>query len=95
MRNDPLESVSKGTTEGTTDRGEPTGRERRIIRTMTTINNYNDFIEALGNNRQWRDTVRAHILSEDLLQLPVNFEAFTEEQKGQNQKGRYFRPRAW
>ena len=53
---------------------------------MTTINNYNDFLEALGNNRQWRDAMRAQILSEDLLQLPVNFEAFTEEQKAQSQK---------
>ena len=47
---------------------------------MTTINNQDDFLEALRNNPQWRDAVRAQILSEDLLQLPVKFDAFAQEQ---------------
>ncbi len=53
---------------------------------MTTINNQDDFLEALRNNPQWRDAVRAQILGEDLLQLPVKFDAFVEEQKAQNEK---------
>ena len=43
---------------------------------MTTINNQDDFLEALRNNPQWRDAVRAQILGEDLMQLPVKFDAF-------------------
>ncbi len=53
---------------------------------MTTINNQDDFLEALRNNPQWRDAVRAQILGEDLLQLPVKFDAFVEEQNAQNEK---------
>ena len=48
---------------------------------MTTINNQDDFLEALRNNPLWRDAVRAQILSEDLLQLPVKFDAFVEGQR--------------
>ena len=54
--------------------------ERSIIRIITTINNQDDFLEALRNNPQWRDAVRAQILGEDLLQLPVKFDTFVEEQ---------------
>ena len=53
---------------------------------MTTINNQDDFLEALRNNPQWRDAVRAQILGEDLMQLPGKFDAFVEEQKAQNEK---------
>ena len=53
---------------------------------MTTINNQDDFLEALRNNPQWRDAVRAQILGEDLLQLPIKFDAFVEEQSAQNKK---------
>ena len=53
---------------------------------MTTINNQDDFLQALRDNPQWRDAVRAQILGEDLLQLPVKFDAFVEEQKAQNEK---------
>ena len=53
---------------------------------MTTINNQDDFLKALRNNPQWRDAVRAQILGEDLMQLPVKFDAFVEEQKAQNEK---------
>ena len=55
--------------------------ERGIIRTMTTINSQDDFLEALRNNPQWRDAVRAQILGEDLLQLPVKFDTFVEEHR--------------
>ena len=48
---------------------------------MTTINSQDDFLEALRNNPQWRDTVRAQILGEELLQLPVKFDAFVEEHR--------------
>ena len=48
---------------------------------MTTINNQDDFLKALRNNPQWRDAVRAQILGEDLLQLPVKFDAFVEEHR--------------
>ena len=48
---------------------------------MTTINNQDDFLEALRNNPQWRDAVRAQILGEELLQLPVKFDAFVEEHR--------------
>ncbi len=53
---------------------------------MTTINSQDGFLEALRNNPQWRDAVRAQILGEDLLQLPVKFDAFAEEQRAQNEK---------
>ena len=53
---------------------------------MTTINSQDDFLEALRNNPRWRDAVRAQILGEDLLQLPVKFDAFVEEQSAQNKK---------
>ena len=53
---------------------------------MTTISNQDDFLEALRNNPQWRDAVRAQILGEDLMQLPVKFDAFVDEQKAQNEK---------
>ena len=48
---------------------------------MTTINNQDDFLEALRNNPQWRDTVRAQILGDDLMELPAKFDAFVEEQR--------------
>ena len=60
--------------------------QRSIIGAMTTINNQDDFLEALRNNPQWRDAVRAQILGEDLLQFPVKFDAFAEEQRAQNEK---------
>ena len=53
---------------------------------MTTINNQDDFLQALRNNPQWRDAVRAQILGEELMQLPLKFDAFVEEQKAHNQK---------
>ena len=37
-------------------------------------------MEALRNNPTWREAVRALILGDELLQLPVRFEAFAREQ---------------
>ena len=45
---------------------------------MTTINNQEDFLRALTDNPQWKEAVRAQILGEELLQLPVRFNAFME-----------------
>ena len=56
-------------------------KDRGIIHSMTTINSQDDFLEALRNNPQWRDAVRAQILGEELLQLPVKFDAFVEEHR--------------
>ena len=46
---------------------------------MTTINNQDDFLEALRNNPAWREAVRAQILGDELLQLPVRFDSFVQE----------------
>ena len=45
---------------------------------MTTINNQEDFLRALTDNPQWKEAVRAQILGEELLQLPVRFNALME-----------------
>ena len=68
-------------TSGNDGQSRPVSGERGIIRTMTAINNQDDFLEALGNNPQWRDAVRSQILGEELLQLPVKFDAFVEEHR--------------
>ena len=53
---------------------------------MTTINNQDDFLEALRNNPAWREAVRTQILGDELLQLPVKFDAFVEEQRTSHAK---------
>ena len=53
---------------------------------MTTINSLDDFLRALDENPSWREAVRARILGEELLQLPVRFNAFVEEQRTFNQE---------
>ena len=57
---------------------------------MTTINTLDDFLQALDDNPTWRDAVRARILGEELLQLPVRFNAFVEEQRAFNEEMRGF-----
>ena len=47
---------------------------------MTTINSLDDFLRALDANPSWREAVRRRILGEELLQLPVKFDAFAQEQ---------------
>ena len=47
---------------------------------MTTINSLDDFLRALDANPSWREAVRTRILGEELLQLPVKFDVFAQEQ---------------
>ena len=47
---------------------------------MATINTEADFLRALTEHPEWRAAVRAQILSEELLQLPVQFQAFVQQQ---------------
>jgi hypothetical protein len=51
---------------------------------MTTINTESDFLHALTEHPEWKAAVRAQILGEELLMLPVRFNAFVEEQRGVN-----------
>ena len=53
---------------------------------MTTNNNQEDFLRALRENSKWKDAVRALILGEELLQLPVRFDAFVVEQRQVNER---------
>ena len=46
---------------------------------MATINTQEDFLRALDENPAWRAAVRAQILGDELLQLPVKFDAFASE----------------
>ena len=49
---------------------------------MTSFNNQEDFLRALSENRQWREAVRAQILGEELLQLPVKIDAYIARTDG-------------
>ncbi len=51
---------------------------------MTTINTESDFLHALTEHPEWKAAVRAQILGEELLMLPVRFNAFVEEQREAN-----------
>ena len=53
---------------------------------MTTINSQEDFLRALRENPEWKDAVRALILGEELLRLPVRFEVFADEQRQFNKR---------
>ena len=53
---------------------------------MTTINSLDDFLQALDANPSWREAVRARILGEELLQLPVRFGAFASRQEAWNEQ---------
>ena len=53
---------------------------------MTTINSQEDFLRALRENPEWMAAVRALILGEELLQLPVRFDAFVVEQRQANER---------
>ena len=57
---------------------------------MTTINTVDDFLQALDANPSWREAVRARILGEELLQLPMRFEVFVQEQRAFNEEQRAF-----
>ena len=53
---------------------------------MTTINTADDFLRALDANPAWRESVRARIMGEELLQLPAKFDAFAERQQATNER---------
>lgn len=57
---------------------------------MATINTLDDFLQALDDNPAWRDAVRARILGDELLRLPVRFEVFVQEQRAFNEEQRVF-----
>ena len=46
---------------------------------MTTINNQDDLLETFRNNPARREAVRAQILGDEPLQLPVKFDTFVQE----------------
>ena len=71
----------RGQTSGNDGQSRPVSGEQSIIPTVTTINSLDDFLRALDANPSWREAVRARILGEELLQLPVKFEAFVQEQR--------------
>ena len=60
---------------------------------MTTINTESDFLHALTEHPEWKAAVRAQILGEELLMLPVRFNAFVEEQKEFNARQEQFNAR--
>lgn len=47
---------------------------------MATITTEADFLRALTEHPEWKAAVRAQILGEELLQLPVQFQAFSQRQ---------------
>ena len=51
---------------------------------MTTINSLDDFLRALDANPAWREAVRARIMGEELLKLPVRFNELMEVQLQMN-----------
>ncbi len=53
---------------------------------MTTINSQDDFLRALEENPQWRNAIRRHILTEELLQLPARFHVLTQRVDTLDQK---------
>lgn len=53
---------------------------------MATINTEADFLRALGEHPEWKAVVRAQILGEELLQLPLQFQAFVQQQQQFNGK---------
>ena len=55
---------------------------------MTTISTESDFLRALTEHPEWKAAVRAQILGEELLLLPVRFSAFVEEQREANSEFR-------
>ena len=57
---------------------------------MTTISTESDFLRALTEHPEWKAAVRAQILGEELLLLPVRFNAFVEEQKEFNTRQEQF-----
>ena len=55
---------------------------------MAMINTEADFLRALSEHPEWKASVRAQILGEELLQLPVQFQAFVQQQQQFNDQQR-------
>ena len=49
---------------------------------MTSISSIDDFLNALDHNPTWREAVRARLMSEELMQLPLRFDRFENEFRG-------------
>ena len=60
---------------------------------MTIINSQEDFLRALSENPEWRAAVRAQILGDELMQLPVKFDAFVKRVEGFITEQRQFNER--
>ena len=61
---------------------------------MAMINTEADFLRALSEHPEWKASVRAQILGEELLQLPVQFQAFVQQQQREfNDQQRRFNDR--
>ena len=48
---------------------------------MVIINTEVEFLRALSEYPEWRAAVRAQILGAELLQLPVQFQVFVQQQQ--------------
>ena len=57
---------------------------------MAMINTEADFLRALSEHPEWKASVRAQILGEELLQLPVQFQAFVQQQQQFNDRMQEF-----
>ena len=57
---------------------------------MAIINIAADFLRALSDHPEWKASVRAQILGEELLQLPVQFQAFVQRQQQFNDRMQEF-----
>ena len=57
---------------------------------MAMINTEAYFLRALSEHPEWKASVRAQILGEELLQLPVQFQAFVQQQQQFNDRMQEF-----
>ena len=57
---------------------------------MAIINTEADFLRPLSDHPEWKASVRAQILGEELLQLPVQFQAFVQRQQQFNDRMQEF-----
>ena len=60
---------------------------------MTTNITREQFLQALRDHPDWREEIRAQILGEELMRLPMSFQAFVAKQEGFNSEMREFRDR--
>ena len=53
---------------------------------MTTDITRQQFVQALKDHPDWREEIRVQILGEELMRLPVEFQAFVENREKFNQE---------